>query len=54
MGMCENRRSIRRGGFEEIIINALKMQLMAPDLVGEFIAEFHRVIGPVILPDCGL
>lgn len=36
-GTCKNRRSIRRGMFEGVILDALKNQLMAPDLVAEFI-----------------
>ena len=43
-GTCENRRSIRRGMFESVILDALKNQLMAPDLVAEFIDEFHRQV----------
>ncbi len=42
MGTCENRRSVRRGVFEGLILEALKNQLMAPDLIAEFIDEFHR------------
>jgi site-specific DNA recombinase len=44
MGTCENRRSIRRGVFENIIIDALKHELMAPELVAEFVDEFHRQV----------
>jgi site-specific DNA recombinase len=44
MGTCENRRSVRRGVFEDLILAALKDQLMAPELVGAFIEEFHREV----------
>src|SRR6266567_7208968 len=44
MGTCENRRSVRRGVFEGLILEALKNQLMAPDLIAEFIDEFHREV----------
>jgi site-specific DNA recombinase len=44
MGTCENRRSVRRGVFEDLILAALKDQLMAPELVGAFIDEFHREV----------
>ena len=44
MGICDNRRSVRRGLIESLILDALKDQLMAPDLVAEFIGEFHREI----------
>ncbi|MBM4073224.1 MAG: serine recombinase [Planctomycetes bacterium] len=39
-GTCTNRGSIRRGLIEELILNALKENLMAPDLVKESIAAF--------------
>jgi hypothetical protein len=35
MGTCDNRRSIRRGVLEGLILDALKTRLMAPDLVAE-------------------
>ena len=44
MGTCDNRRSVRRGIFEGLIVDALKNQLMAPDLVAQFIEEFHREV----------
>ena len=43
-GNCHNRRSIRRGRLESLILDALKSRLMRPDLVKEFVAEFHREI----------
>jgi DNA invertase Pin-like site-specific DNA recombinase len=43
-GTCTNHRSVRRGVVEGVIIEALKAQLMAPDLVAEFIDEFHREV----------
>jgi hypothetical protein len=44
MGTCDNRRSMRRGVVEGLILGALKNQLMAPDLVAEFIGEFHHEV----------
>jgi site-specific DNA recombinase len=44
MGICENRRSVRRGVLESLILDALKNQLMAPDLVAEFVDEYHREV----------
>ena len=44
MGTCENRRSIRRGVLEALLLDALKHQLMTPDLAAEFINEFHREV----------
>lgn len=43
-GNCHNSRSIRRGQIESLILDALKSRLMRPDLVKEFVAEFHREI----------
>ena len=43
-GSCTNRSSVRRHSLENIILDALKHQLMAPDLVAEFIEEFHREV----------
>ncbi len=41
-GTCENRLTIRRDVLEESVLVGLKKRLMHPDLVKEFIAEFHR------------
>ena len=43
-GTCMNKRSIRRHVLELLILDGLKSRLMAPDLVKEFIAEFHREV----------
>ena len=43
-GNCHNRRSIRRGRLEALILDALRSRLMRPDLVKEFVAGFHREI----------
>jgi DNA invertase Pin-like site-specific DNA recombinase len=43
-GTCDNRCSIRRAALENLIVGALKDQLMAPELVVEFIQEFHREV----------
>ena len=40
-GTCDNRRGIPRRVLEDLILDALKRHLMAPDLVKTFIAEFH-------------
>jgi site-specific DNA recombinase len=40
-GTCGNSKSLRRGKVEDVILNALKCRLMAPDLVEEFIVAFH-------------
>lgn len=44
MGTCDNRRGVWRSTIEDLIVDALKSQLMAPDLVAEFIEEFHREV----------
>ncbi len=41
-GICENRLTIRRDVLEESVLVGLKKRLMHPDLVKEFIAEYHR------------
>ena len=41
-GTCTNRASIRRSEIEAWIIGALRHQLMAPDLVGEFVRTFNE------------
>ncbi len=41
-GSCANRRGIKRAVLESLILDALKSRLMQPELVKEFIAEFHR------------
>jgi site-specific DNA recombinase len=41
LGTCKNRNGIRRGVLENLILNALKQNLMHPDLVAEFVREFH-------------
>jgi len=41
-GTCENRLTIRRDVLEESVLGGLKKRLMHPDLVKEFIAEYHR------------
>jgi site-specific DNA recombinase len=43
-GMCTNTRSFRRPLLESLILDGLKSRLMAPELVKEFITEFHREV----------
>jgi len=43
-GTCSNKRSLRRPVLEALILDGLKDRLMAPELVKEFIAEFHREV----------
>jgi site-specific DNA recombinase len=40
-GTCKQRKGIRRAVLEELILDALKHNLMHSDLVAEFIREFH-------------
>src|SRR5262249_14986981 len=51
-GTCTNRASIRRNEIEGWIVEALRRQLMAPDLVGEFIRTFNDEINRT-RRDCG-
>jgi site-specific DNA recombinase len=39
---CDNRQSVRRNRIEEAVLEGLKTQLMAPELVEEFIRAFHE------------
>lgn len=43
-GTCVNRASIRRSDIETWIVDALQRQLMAPDLVAEFVRAFNEEI----------
>jgi site-specific DNA recombinase len=43
-GICLNRLTIRRDVLEESVLGGLKAKLMHPDLVKEFVAEYHREI----------
>jgi len=46
-GTCANRRTIKRRELEAMVLEGLKAQLMAPEAVKEFVAEFHREINRV-------
>jgi hypothetical protein len=39
---CSNRKSVKRARVEEVVLEGLKAQLMAPELVEEFIGAFHE------------
>src|SRR5262245_58662274 len=41
---CSNRTSIRRSRVEYVVLEGLKSQLMAPELVEEFTRAFHEEI----------
>lgn len=43
-GTCSNRRTIQKHHLETMVLDGLKAQLMAPDAVKAFVAEFHREI----------
>ena len=43
-GTCTNTRGIRRGELETLVLDGLKDRLMEPELVEEFIREFHKEI----------
>ena len=43
-GACTNRRGMRRAVLENLILDALKRELMHPELVKEFIAAFHAEV----------
>ena len=41
-GTCTNKATVRQGAIEAVVIEGLKGQLMAPDLVREFVDAFHK------------
>jgi site-specific DNA recombinase len=41
-GTCSNRKTIKRTDIESRVLSGLKDQLLHPDLIKEFIAEFQR------------
>ena len=41
MGTCENRATMPRSKLEDLILDAFRQNLMAPDLVKEFTLAFH-------------
>ena len=43
-GTCDNRSSVRRPEMEDLVLDALRHRLMAPELVEEFVAAFHLEI----------
>ncbi|MBX9738944.1 MAG: recombinase family protein [Beijerinckiaceae bacterium] len=43
-GLCDSRASIRRGLLEDIVVKALQHNLMAPELVQEFVAAANAEI----------
>jgi site-specific DNA recombinase len=46
-GTCANHLTIRRDVLEESVLAGLKEHLMAPELVKEFIAEFHKEVNRI-------
>jgi hypothetical protein len=45
-GTCTNRLTTRREVIEASVLSGLKTHLMQPDLVKEFVAEYHREAEP--------
>jgi site-specific DNA recombinase len=43
-GLCSNRKGIRKAAVETLILDALKRNLMAPELVAEFTRAYHAEI----------
>lgn len=41
-GTCGNRRTIKRGELETMVLGGLKEQLMTPEAIKAFVAELHR------------
>ncbi|MFX4221512.1 MAG: recombinase family protein [Thalassobaculum sp.] len=53
-GSCSNRASIRRADLENRILDALKCNLMAPEVVEAFVAEFHAEVNRLLSADAAL
>src|SRR5204862_3200049 len=45
---CTNRTSIKRSRIEQVVLESLKAQLMAPELVAEFVRDFHDEINKAL------
>lgn len=41
-GLCDNRRSIGREAIERLVLKGIEEQLAAPELVAEYVREYHR------------
>jgi site-specific DNA recombinase len=39
---CTNKAAVRRSKIEELVLDGLKSQLMAPDLVKDFVQAFQK------------
>ncbi len=43
-GLCDNRRTIGLDAIEKLVVDGLENKLTAPDLVAEYVREFHRTL----------
>src|SRR5436190_16243077 len=41
-GTCENRRSVSLAMIEQLVLEGIEKHLAAPELVAEWVREFHR------------
>ncbi|WP_338828344.1 recombinase family protein [Bradyrhizobium sp. 27S5] len=42
-GLCDNRRSVARDAVERLVLKCIEEQLAAPELIAEYVREYHRV-----------
>ncbi len=42
-GLCDNRRTLALASIETAVLDGIEKQLAAPDLIAEYVREFHRV-----------
>lgn len=42
-GLCDNRRTLAMTAIEARVLEGIEKQLAAPDLIAEYVREFHRV-----------
>lgn len=41
-GLCDNRRTIAREAIEALVLKGIEEHLAAPELVDEYVREYHR------------
>lgn len=42
-GLCENRRTVPRAAVEALVLKRIEENLAAPELIAEYVREYHRV-----------
>lgn len=42
-GLCDNRRTVPRESIEAIVLKGVEENLAAPELIAEYVREYHRM-----------